>query len=119
MFKLFFKNKKLRITLITTAFLIGGFYIFINYTAIGLVNAHTLSNYGDLVKIEQTWTAGLGSPAEYDVKSLRNSDIEYTVTAERSFMLGILQYVSGWLPLKVRVFIMQLIGWFVFGIRLD
>ncbi|QKS72586.1 hypothetical protein FLK61_38885 [Paenalkalicoccus suaedae] len=88
------KQKIVRTTIITLALLIGGFYLFINYTSIGVVNAHTLSNYGDLVTIEHKWTADVGSPADYDVQSLYNPKLRYRITVERSLYLGLLQDVS-------------------------
>lgn len=83
------------VSLITVAVLVGSFIFFIRYVPIGFVNAYTIAEYREVVKIKQESTSGIGSPAVFYVQSVGNPKLQFTIEAERSFFLGILEEVRG------------------------
>ncbi|WEG16674.1 hypothetical protein PQ478_19545 [Alkalihalophilus pseudofirmus] len=87
------KKKKVIVSLIAAAALVFSFLFFIRYVPTGFVNAYTIAEHREVVKIDRVSTSGWGSPATYRVQSLRNPKLWFTVKVARSSILELPQSV--------------------------
>ncbi|ERN51857.1 hypothetical protein [Alkalihalophilus marmarensis] len=87
------KKKKVIVCTIAVAALVCSFLFFIRYVPTGFVNAYTIAEHREAVKIDRVSTSGRGSPATYRVQSLRNPKLWFTVKVARSSILELPQNV--------------------------